>query len=326
MIDYLTLANQVISGKQIGKDEALSLINTSDEDTFLLLAAANKMRQHFKNNKVKLCAIINAKSGKCPENCIFCGQSAHYNTKVMEYPLVDQKEILNSAKNAKKDMKATCFSIVTSGKGSKNLDFDSICSSVSALENEVDINRCTSIGTLTLEDAKKLKKAGLKKYHHNLETAESFFPNICTTHKFSDRIETIKNAKEAGLDVCSGGIFGVGESLEQRIELAFTLKELDVTSVPINILNPVKGTPAAENYKQMTPLEVLRLIATYRFVLPEKDIGIFGGRELALRDLQPLLFIAGANVILVGNYLTTAGQSPEKDTQMIKDLGLEIEG
>ena len=161
--------------------------------------------------------------------------------------------------------------------------------------------------------------------HHNLETAESFFDKVCTTHTYLERLNTIKAAKEAGLEVCSGGIFGLGESLEQRVELAFALRELEVDSVPINILNPIPGTPAAQNYQPMPPLEVLRLVATYRFILPKADIGVFGGREISLGTLQPLMFIAGANVTLIGDYLTTKGQTPAKDLKMIADLGLEVD-
>ncbi|MDD5594141.1 MAG: biotin synthase BioB, partial [Candidatus Margulisbacteria bacterium] len=187
------------------------------------------------------------------------------------------------------------------------------------------LNRCVSLGTLTLEQIKQLKNSGLKRLHHNLETAESFFGKICTTHTYQDRVRTIKLAKEAGLEVCSGGIFGLGETNEQRIELAFALKELAVKSVPINILNPVPGTPAAKTSKSLTPIEVLKLIAAYRFILPAQDIGVFGGRERSLGSLQPLMFIAGANVTLIGDYLTTKGQTPEQDLKMIRELGLEID-
>lgn len=312
--------------KDLTFSEVLDLINTSDENTFDLLAQANKIRQKYKGNKIKLCAIINAKSGRCSENCIFCAQSSHYKTNIQEYPLLDTPSILDAAQNAQNAMKATCFSIVTSGRGVKKEDeIQSICNSISTLAKETKVNRCASLGSLTLEQARKLKAAGLNKFHHNLETAESYFDKICTTHKFSERLQTIKNAKAAGLEVCSGGIFGLGESLEQRVELAFTIKELDVQTIPLNFLNPIPGTPAYENYKPMSPLEVLRLVAVFRFILPNKDIGVFGGREFVLRDLQPLMFIAGANVTLIGNYLTTAGQSPEKDLQMIADLGLEVE-
>jgi biotin synthase len=311
---------------QLSQKEALKLISTPDDATFELLVEAYRVRKKHKGNRIKLCAIVNAKSGKCSENCSFCAQSAHHQTHTPSYPLLSSAEIIAAAKAAEKNMQATCFSIVTSGKATKTeAEIEAIGTSLEAISRETQLNRCVSIGILTKAELLALKKKGLKRLHHNLETAKSFFDQICTTHTYEERLATIKAAKEIGLEVCCGGIFGLGESLEQRIELAFTLKELAVESVPINILNPIPGTPAAENYQPMSPLEVLRLIATYRLILPEADIGVFGGREKALGSLQPLMFLAGANVTLVGDYLTTQGQAPEKDLQMIKDLGLEID-
>lgn len=323
---YQKLVQDVINGKKLDFNEALQLIKTSDENTFDLLSAANKIRQIYKGNKVKLCAIVNAKSGKCSENCSFCAQSGHFKTDADVYPLMTEQEIFDYAQNAENNMKASCFSVVTSGKSVvSDKELENIGMALENITNKTDMNRCVSMGTLSLDQLKKLKSKGLKRLHHNLETAKSFFDNICTTHTFEERINTIKAAKEAGLEVCSGGIFGLGESEAQRIELAFTLRDLDVESIPINILNPIKGTPAYENYKSMKPLEVLRLVATYRFIMPKADIGLFGGRERSLKELQPLMFIAGANVTLVGNYLTTTGQEPSKDLQMIEGLGLELE-
>ncbi|MGB9612927.1 MAG: biotin synthase BioB [Candidatus Margulisiibacteriota bacterium] len=325
MIDYQELANDIIKGKTVSDTVAFKLINTSDEKLFELLAAAHKIRRHFKGNRIRLCAIINAKSGRCSENCIFCAQSAHYQTKINTYPLVGKDTIVDAANQAQK-MSATCFSIVTSGKSIHNQEeVSTIAFALKTIASQTKMNRCVSLGTISKESIKILKDSGLKRLHHNLETAESFFAKICTTHTYQERIETIKSAKEAGLEVCSGGIFGLGETPEQRVELAFTLKQLNVDSVPINILHPIAGTPAEKNYKPLSPFEILKLIATYRFILPDKDIGVFGGREYALRDLQAFIFPAGANAILIGDYLTTKGQPPEKDLQMIHDLGLEPE-
>ncbi len=325
-MDYKKLALDVISGKALSFDEAADLIKTADAETFELLAAANRIRRAFKADKIKLCAIVNAKSGRCSENCSFCAQSGHYETGVKTYPLMNEKELVEAAKSAEKNMKATCFSVVTSGKSVfSDKEMVTIGSAVKSINDETRMNRCVSLGTLSAAQIRELKNNGLRRLHHNLETAESFFDKVCTTHTYAERLKTIRLAKEEGLEVCSGGIFGLGESLEQRIELAFALRELDVESVPINILNPIPGTPAAENYKPMPPLEALRLVAAYRFILPKCDIGVFGGRERTLRELQPLMFIAGANVTLVGDYLTTKGQEPEKDLRMIEDLGLEID-
>jgi len=311
---------------QIPYNEALKLISTPDDETFEFLVKANKLRQKHKGNKIKLCAIVNAKSGKCSENCSFCAQSGHHQTNTATYPLLSSDEIIEAAKAAEKNMRATCFSVVTSGKATNTqADIATIGQSLETICRETKLNRCVSIGTLTKPELLELKAKGLKRLHHNLETAKSFFDQVCTTHTYEERLNTIKAAKEIGLEVCSGGIFGLGESLEQRIELGLTLKELKVESVPINILNPIAGTPAAANYHPMKPLEVLRLIATYRFLMPEADIGVFGGRERALGSLQPLMFLAGANVTLVGDYLTTKGQTASQDLEMIKALGLEID-
>jgi len=316
------LQERSISGKSLSIDDASWLINRTDEETLDLIFAANTIREHFKGNKVKLCSIVNAKSGRCSENCMFCAQSAHHKAKVDVYPLISSGEMFKSAQRAHKTG-ATCFGIVTSGKAIKtDKEIDEICAALSKIK-KLDMNNCTSIGILPKEKLKQLKDAGLKRFHHNLEAAKSFFDKVCSTHKFEDRVNTVRAAKEVGLSVCCGGIFGLGESLEQRVELAFQLKELDPESVPINILNPVKGTKA-QDLPLMSPLEVLRLLATYRFILPDKDIGIFGGRELSLRSLQPLMFPAGANMTLLGNYLTTAGNKPEDDLKMIADLGLKV--
>jgi biotin synthase len=326
-MEYLKLAGAVIAGTPVTHAEALNLINTPDSELMLLLTAAEKLRRHAHGNKVKLCGIVNAKSGRCPENCSFCAQSAHHQTDCRVYPLMSEQELAASARNAEAKMSATCFSIVTSGKSvHTEAELATIGSALSTVSKETKLNRCVSLGTLNLEQIQKLKSSGLKRLHHNLETAESYFGKICTTHTYRERIKTIRLAQEAGLEVCSGGIFGLGETPAQRIELAFALKELNVQSVPINILNPVAGTPAAKNYQPMTPFEVLKLVAAYRFILPAQDLGIFGGRERALGTLQPLMFLAGANVTLIGDYLTTKGEAPAKDLQMIHDLNLEIAG
>ncbi|OGB90980.1 biotin synthase BioB [candidate division WOR-1 bacterium RIFCSPHIGHO2_01_FULL_53_15] len=324
-MNYQELAERAIAENGVSQADAIELINTPNSELLSLLTAAEKIRRHFKGNKVKLCGIVNAKSGRCSEDCSFCAQSAHHKTDCRVYPLMSKAELVTAAKTAEKHMSATCFSFVTSGKTvHSDSELRTLGSALTTVARETDLNRCVSLGTLNHEQINDLKQSGLKRLHHNLETAESFFPQMCTTHSYAERLKTIRLAKEAGLETCSGGIFGLGETPEQRIELAFTLKELDVVSVPINILNPVKGTPAAKNYKPMTPFEVLKLVAAYRFCLPDKDIGVFGGREKALGTLQPLMFIAGANVTLVGDYLTTKGQSPEQDLKMISDLGLEI--
>jgi biotin synthase len=316
------LQKKAISGKGVSYGEAEWLLGRNDDETIELIAAANEIRRHFKGNKVKLCSIVNAKSGKCSENCSFCAQSAHHKTEIDVYPMISHEEMYESARKAKK-AGTTCFGIVTSGKGiSSQKELDEICLALKKI-GSINIDRCASLGILSSDQLKKLKAAGLKKFHHNLETSKSHFRKICTTHKYEDRIATIKAAKESGLSVCSGGIFGLGESPVQRVELAFMIKELDPDSIPINFLNPIKGTKLEKN-RLLEPLEALRIIAMFRFVMPEKDIVICGGREVTLRSLQPLMFSSGANMTMLGNYLTTAGNKPEDDIKMITDLGLEI--
>ncbi|HAR63299.1 MAG: biotin synthase BioB [Candidatus Margulisiibacteriota bacterium] len=322
-MDFLSLADKVINGYQISLEEAELLINCSDAEVFLLTSAANKIKSHFFGNKVKLCSLVNAKSGSCSENCSFCAQSAHFNTDVAEFPLVSQSEIISEAERAAKHG-ATCFSVVTSGRGAadKN-DFDAITNGIKGVTENVSLKSCASLGILTKAQLLALKAAGLKRFHHNLETARSFFPAICTTHEYEDRVQTVKDAKEIGLEVCSGGIFGLGETSFQRIELAFTLRELNVDSVPINILHPIPGTKAADA-PSLKPLEALKLIAAYRFVFPRIDVGVLGGRESRMGDLQSFVLVSGANVILLGNYLTTQGRPAQKDLEMICNLGLEV--
>lgn len=316
------IAEKVLAGELIREDDALKIAELGDDDTITLLSLSDKIRRQFKGKKVNLCSIVNAKSGRCGEDCSFCAQSAHFRTDLQEYPLLKEEEILERAGYSER-LGAHEFSIVTSGKELTDEDLKNVTSAVACIKEKNRIMRCASIGMLDEKTAHRLKEAGLQKYHHNLETARSFFPKICSTHSYDESIETIKNAKKQGLFVCSGGIFGMGESREQRIEMALTLRELDVDSVPINFLNPIKGTEL-EGRPLLSPLEALRIIALFRFILPQKEIIVCGGREVTLRDLQPMVFAAGATGILIGNYLTTKGREPEQDLQMIKDLGLML--
>lgn len=320
MQKIIALADKVLAGEEITKQEAEFLINVSDDDTMLLLAMADKIRQKYAGNAVDCCAILNGRSGKCSENCKFCAQSAHYNTGVKEYALLSEEEIFAAAEKAKA-AGAVRFSVVTSGRGqSKADDFDNICKVLKRIKTELKMEVCASLGILTLEQAQALKEVGVTRYHSNLETAGSYFPDICTTHTYEDKFVTIKNAQAAGLRVCSGGILGLGETPQQRVEMAFTLKELGIDSVPLNLLTPIAGTPFANN-APITPLEVLRTFAVYRFILPQAQIRTAGGREVNLRDLQALALNGGASGIMIGGYLTTAGRGTEKDLQMLKDLG-----
>lgn len=304
----------------IGVDDALRLYDISKESPFMLMAYASEIREHSKGKTVSLCCIVNAKSGLCPENCRFCAQSSHHHTDAEVYPLMSSAQIVAKAIEAR-DAGGHFFGIVTSGTEiAARSEWDEIEGAVKAI-NELGIKPCGSLGMLDEKRARELKKAGLYRYHHNLETARSNFDKICTTHDYEEDIETVKNAKKAGLSVCSGGIIGLGETMEQRIELAFTLKDLDVDSVPINILNPIKGTPLAD-MPSLSPIEILVTVALYRFILPDKDIKLCGGKEKNLRQLLPLALVAGCNSLMTGNYLTTLGRDAKLDIEMIEDLGL----
>jgi biotin synthase len=300
---------------------AQELMRIEDDLLPLLFYGACRIRDHYNGRGIRLCAIVNAKSGRCPEDCAFCAQSAHHQTEIEAYPFMGPDEILLKAQEAKA-MGARRFAIVTSGKALSAKELAKAVQAIRLIKEEAGLIPCASLGMLTKEAALRLKEAGLNRFHHNLETARSFFPRICTTHAYEEDLDTLRNAKEAGLQVCSGGIFGLGESPEQRLELAYTLKEQSVDSVALNFLDPIPGTPL-ESSQALAPLEHLRFVALFRFILPDKDIRICGGREYGLRDLHPLVFWAGASGIMIGNYLTTMGRDHQADLQMIRDLGLE---
>ncbi len=322
-IPYADIAGRILDGGSITHNEALAMARIPDAETFNLLYHANRLRQRFFGDHIHLCSIINAKSGLCREDCSFCAQSAHHQTDVPVYPLVDTDEIVARARTAE-DEGSSCYGIVTSGTSIKRgKELEQICSAIRQIKNETHIHAACSLGIIDRETAAALRDAGMVKYHHNLETARSFFPNICTTHDYEEDVQTVRAVKEAGLTVCCGGIFGLGETPEQRVEFAFTLRELDVDSVPINFLNPIPGTRLADA-DYLTPMECLRIIALFRFVMPDKQISVCGGREKNLRDLQSWMFFAGASGTMVGNYLTTTGRAPEQDWQMLRDLGLTV--
>ena len=318
MVDIKKLYLKSLKLKPLTKSEAVALLNSNFND---LLYYSNKLRQHFKGDKIKLCSIINAKSGKCSENCRFCAQSAHYKTSCDTYPLVSTTE-LKTAFSKSQNNGTKCFGIVTSGKGPTDNEVEELCNSIKKIgKRKIDLS--CSLGVMGIDALRKLKNCGVTTIHHNLEAAKSYFNKICTTHTYAERFNTIKYAKSLGLKVCSGGIIGIGEKPIQRIELALELRELNVNSIPINILNPVAGTPL-ENNKKLSPQDSLRTIAIFRFIMPDKDISLCGGREANLQDLQSWIFYAGANGTMSGGYLTTIGRSVEQDIKMIKDLGLKI--
>lgn len=288
-----------------------------------LMMCANKIREMFKGDTIFTCSIVNAKSGSCSQDCAFCAQSAHHQTGVRQYPMLSAEELISTAR----DMQAagaTKYSFVTSGLAPDDKGLDTIADATRTILRETDLGVCASLGMLTPEKAKRLKTCGVTTYHHNLETARSYFDRICTTHAYDTDIETVRNARAAGFKVCSGGILGLGESWEQRVELAFTLKKLAVDCIPLNFLNPIPGT-RLEDQPLMTPMDALKSVALFRLINPTKDITICGGREVTLKDYQSWIFLAGANGFIVGNYLTTGGRSTELDMQMVRDMGLTVQ-
>ena len=301
---------------------AQDLLGIEDNLIPLMFHGACRIRDHYNGHGIKLCAIVNAKSGRCPEDCAFCAQSAHHKTQIEAYPLMEPQQILRKAQEAEA-MGARRFSIVTSGKALTEKELEKVIQALRLIKEKTGLALCASVGMIAQQTALQLREVGLSRYHHNLETAPSFFPHICTTHRYEEDLDTLRNAKAAGLEVCSGGIFGLGESLGQRLELAFTLREMEVDSAALNFLNPIPGTPL-ERTNALTPLEILKSVALFRFILPDEDIRICGGREFGLRDLHPMIFWAGANGIMIGNYLTTRGRDYQADLQMIQDLKLEV--
>ncbi|SDF13744.1 biotin synthase BioB [Sporomusa acidovorans] len=315
IIQQLKLA--VTHGYQVTREEALSLYSAPLEQ---LCTAADELRQHFCGNAFDLCTIINGKSGRCSENCKYCAQSSHYCTEIEEYALLDSECIVKEARyNESKGVLR--YSIVTSGRNLSNAELDIICESYRALRDSCTILLCASHGLLSFEQFQQLKAAGVRRYHNNLETSRRFFPQICTTHTYDDKLRTIKNALAAGLEVCSGGIMGLGETAEDRIDMALDLRSLGIKSVPVNLLNPIKGTPL-ENAVRITGEEVRRITATYRFILPDANIRLAGGRGL-LADKGRAVFQSGANAAISGDMLTTAGISISDDINILKELGFE---
>ena len=311
-----------LSGKLIDFETASELARAEGADLWDLFTAAGRVREHFRGSKVDICSIVNAKSGACSEDCSYCAQSVHHATNALVYQLISTNQIAEAAASAKKNC-AKRFCIVTSGRGIDNqADLDTIAEGIKRVR-EIGLSPCATLGTLTREQLCRLKEAGLNRYHHNIETSREYFPRICTTHSFDERLEVLRQARSIGLSCCSGGILGMGESMEDRLRMAFTLRELDVDSVPINFLMPVKGTPL-EGVSAISPLEALHAIALFRFILPGKEIRVCAGRGTALRQLHPLIFMAGADGFMIGNYLTTSGLNPEDDIKMIQDLGLKI--
>ncbi|MEO5359703.1 MAG: biotin synthase BioB [Nitrospirota bacterium] len=313
------LRDKVIDGGKINKDEASGLTAAHGTALFELLAAANSIRDHFRGDTIDLCSILNARAGGCTEDCAFCAQSSISAAPIGRYPLKPPAVVKKAAIEAG-NHKSKRFCVVTGGRAVSDKDVGKLAAMVSAIK-EAGLLPCATLGFIEGEQLNALIDAGLNRYHHNLETSPAFFPEICTTHSFNDKLRTIETVKAAGCSLCSGGIFGMGEQWADRLDMAFLLRDLEVDSVPVNFLTPIEGTKMGGK-PTLDPLEALKIIAIYRFILPDKEIRICGGRLQTLGQLNSLIFMAGADGLLIGNYLTTMGRAEAGDLNLIHALGL----
>lgn len=313
------MKQKVLKGEWITKEEALALCK---EPLSALQEAADEIRRIMCGNGFDICTIINGKCGRCSEDCKYCAQSAHYHTACMEsYPLLATEELLEGARY--NDSRGVLrYSIVTSGKRLSDAEVDQVCESIRKIKKETSIQVCVSFGLLNEEQFRKIKEAGASRVHCNLESSARYFPKVCTTHTYEEKIETLKAAKRAGLSICSGGILGLGESMEDRIDMVLTARELGVKSIPVNLLNPIPGTPYEEN-QPLTNEEACRCVAVFRFLIPDASIRLAGGRGL-VGDKGEACFRSGANAAISGDMLTTAGITVETDMELIKQLGFEV--
>ena len=308
---------RILNGERLRKEDALALYGQPLE---ALCDAANEIRRQFCADQFDICTIINAKSGSCSEDCKFCAQSAHNHTCAAQYPLLPADEIIAHAK-LNQEQGVLRYSIVTSGKRLSNAEVEKMCEAVRRIRSEAGISVCISFGLLNEAQYRRLKEAGVTRVHNNLETSRRFFPQICTTHTYDDKIGAIRAAQAAGLTVCSGGIMGLGETPEDRIDMAFTLRELGIKSVPVNMLNPIPGTPFEHNHR-LSADDMRRIVAVYRFLLPDASIRLAGGRGL-LYDKGESCFVSGANAAISGDMLTTSGITVKTDMALLQKLGYQ---
>jgi len=317
------IAQTVLAGGQTERPQAEVLARAAGTDVHDLLYWANRIRIERCDQAVSFCAIAALTVGGCTEDCAFCAQSARHRTDARRRQVLDDDQILSAADQAVKDG-AESFGLVTSGCRPTPSLLERITVLAGKLRRRVGVRLCAALGALDAGQARTLRQAGIERYNHNLETSARFFPNIVTTHTYADRLQTVAAVTEAGLSICSGGIFGVGESWADRLDMAFALRNCRPDVVPLNFLNPIAGTPLAQA-APLPPMEILQIIAVFRFMFPSTRIKVAGGREVNLRDLQSWMFFAGASSALIGNYLTTAGRPADEDQQMVRDLGLMVE-
>jgi biotin synthase len=322
--DWNTLASQSLAGELISRHDARAVLAASDDALLEQLAAAFRVRHHYHGKRVRLHMLLNAQSGLCPEDCHYCSQSSVSVAEIDKHPLLARERILAAAERAS-ELKAGTFCLVISGRSPGGRVFDRVLDAVQEVKSRYDLHVCTCLGLLTDEHVARLEAAGVDQVNHNLNTSARFHDEIVTTHSFDDRRATVGRVAQTGMKTCSGGIIGMGESDDDVIDLALSLRELEVKSVPVNFLIPIEGTPFAERGTGLDPRQCLRVLCLYRLILPSQEIRIAGGREVHLRSLQPLGLYA-ANSIFIGDYLTTSGQSARADYQMIRDAGFLLEG
>lgn len=320
---YQRLADDVLEGRGITREDAQTLLEAPDEDLLAILAAGYRIRHRHFGNGVQLYFLMNAKSGLCPEDCHYCSQSKISTAPVPKYNILQRDKLMEAAELAA-SRGAKTYCLVISARGPNEREIRAVEEVVPEIKAKYGLDICACLGLLNREHADRLKACGVDRVNHNLNTSESFYGEVCTTHTYQDRVQTLRHVRDAGMEMCSGGIIGMGESKSDIVAMAFELQELGVQSIPLNFLNSIDGTPL-ESRSELTPADCLRTLAMFRFVNPDRELRIAGGREIHLRSLQPLgLYVA--NSLFVGDYLTTEGQPPESDYQMIRDLGFEVTG
>jgi biotin synthase len=314
-------ADRILDGGELTRNEALQILQSRDEDILSLLDAGFRLRERFFGKTVQLYFLMNAKSGLCPEDCHYCSQSKISEAPVPKYNILKRDALLDAARVAA-ERGAKTYCLVISARGPNDREMKAVEEIVPEIKAKYDLDICACLGLLSREQADRLKACGVDRVNHNLNTGEEYYAEICTTHTYADRVETLRNVRDAGMEICSGGIIGMGETDDDIVSMAMDLKELGVQSIPLNFLNSIEGTPL-EGKKDLSPQDCLRALAMFRFVNPSRELRISGGREIHLRTLQPLgLYVA--NSVFVGDYLTTKGQAPDEDYQMIRDLGFEV--
>lgn len=318
---YQEMADQVLGGESLTREQALSILKAPDVDVLSILSAGFRIRhQHF-GKSVQLYFLMSAKSGLCPEDCHYCSQSKISEAPVPKYNILKRDDLLEAARLAS-ERGAKTYCLVISARGPNERELNAVEQIVPEIKDKYGLDICACLGLLSREQADRLKACGVDRVNHNLNTSEDHYADICTTHTYADRVQTLQHVKDAGMEMCSGGIIGMGEKHEDIVSMAFDLRDLGVQSIPLNFLNAIEGTPL-QTKDELTANDCLRALAMFRFVNPDRELRISGGREIHLRSLQPLgLYVA--NSLFVGDYLTTKGQAPQEDYDMIRDLGFEV--